>query len=69
MSFAGVDFLGLEEMYTDEERAVRDVVRRWVDERVLPIIEECAYEGTHDIHTLVLGQAVTGFPSYNPPME
>jgi glutaryl-CoA dehydrogenase len=27
------------------------------------------YEGTHDIHTLVLGQAVTGIPSYNPPME
>jgi len=25
------------------------------------------YEGTHDIHTLVLGQAVTGIPSYNPP--
>ena len=27
------------------------------------------YEGTHDIHTLVIGQAVTGIPSYNPPME
>ena len=27
------------------------------------------YEGTHDIHTLVLGQAVTGIPAYNPPME
>ena len=27
------------------------------------------YEGTHDIHTLVIGEAVTGVPSYNPPME
>ena len=27
------------------------------------------YEGTHDIHTLVLGQAVTGIPAYNPPSE
>ncbi|KAA0250259.1 MAG: acyl-CoA dehydrogenase [Acidobacteria bacterium] len=27
------------------------------------------YEGTHDIHTLVIGQAVTGIPSYNPPAE
>ncbi|HEY3124508.1 MAG TPA: acyl-CoA dehydrogenase family protein [Thermoanaerobaculia bacterium] len=27
------------------------------------------YEGTHDIHTLVIGQAVTGIPAYNPPME
>ena len=27
------------------------------------------YEGTHDIHTLVIGEAVTGIPSYNPPVE
>ena len=27
------------------------------------------YEGTHDIHTLIIGEAVTGVPSYNPPME
>jgi glutaryl-CoA dehydrogenase len=27
------------------------------------------YEGTHDIHTLIIGEAVTGIPSYNPPME
>jgi glutaryl-CoA dehydrogenase len=27
------------------------------------------YEGTHDIHTLVIGEAVTGIPSYNPPMS
>ncbi len=27
------------------------------------------YEGTHDIHTLVIGEAVTGIPSYNPPAE
>lgn len=26
------------------------------------------YEGTHDIHGLVIGEAVTGIPSYNPPM-
>jgi glutaryl-CoA dehydrogenase len=27
------------------------------------------YEGTHDIHTLVIGEAVTGVASYNPPSE
>ncbi len=27
------------------------------------------YEGTHDIHTLVIGEAVTGIASYNPPMD
>jgi len=26
------------------------------------------YEGTHDIHGLIIGEAVTGIPSYNPPM-
>ena len=27
------------------------------------------YEGTHDIHGLVIGEAITGIPSYNPPVE
>src|SRR5687768_418727 len=26
------------------------------------------YEGTHDIHNLVIGEAVTGIAAYNPPM-
>ena len=26
------------------------------------------YEGTHDIHALIIGEAVTGIPAYNPPM-
>ncbi len=27
------------------------------------------YEGTHDIHGLVIGEAITGIPSYNPPVQ
>jgi len=27
------------------------------------------YEGTHDIHRLVIGHTVTGIPAYNPPMS
>ena len=27
------------------------------------------YEGTHDIHKLIIGEAVTGIPAYNPPMS
>lgn len=27
------------------------------------------YEGTHDIHNLVIGQTVTGIAAYNPPMS
>jgi glutaryl-CoA dehydrogenase len=26
------------------------------------------YEGTHDIHNLIIGEAVTGVAAYNPPM-
>jgi len=27
------------------------------------------YEGTHDIHNLIIGHTVTGIPAYNPPMS
>src|SRR5260370_1454568 len=27
------------------------------------------YEGTHDIHNLIIGESVTGIPAYNPPMS
>jgi hypothetical protein len=27
------------------------------------------YEGTHDIHGLILGEALTGIPAYNPPLR
>ena len=45
MSFSGVDFLGIEDMLSEDEKAVRDLVRDFVDAEVLPIIEACAYEG------------------------
>ncbi len=25
------------------------------------------YEGTHDIHGLIIGEAITGIPAFNPP--
>jgi hypothetical protein len=25
------------------------------------------YEGTHDIHGLIIGEAITGIPAYNAP--
>lgn len=40
-----LDLYLVEELYTQEERMVRDAVREWVDERVLPNIEEWAWEG------------------------
>ena len=38
MAFEGVDFLGLEDLLSDEERLVRDSVRSFVEDQVIPII-------------------------------
>jgi glutaryl-CoA dehydrogenase len=40
-----VDYLDCDSLFTEEQRLVRDTVRSWVDEKVLPIIEEAAWEG------------------------
>jgi glutaryl-CoA dehydrogenase len=45
LAFAGVDYLDIESLLTEEQRLVRDTVRGWVEEKVMPIIEEAAWEG------------------------
>ena len=40
-----LDFFNIDSLLSEEERAVRDSVRRFVDERVLPIIGKCYVEG------------------------
>ena len=44
--YEGVDFYKMEQHLTEEEIMVRDLVRDWVDEKVLPIIEEYYMKGT-----------------------
>jgi glutaryl-CoA dehydrogenase len=44
--FDGLDFYQLDKLLTEEELMVRDLVRGWVEERVLPIIEDHCREGT-----------------------
>jgi len=44
--FAGVDYLGLIDELTDEERAVQEMVREFVDEEVLPTIGDHFDAGT-----------------------
>jgi len=39
------DFYNLDSVLSEEERAVRDTIRAFVDERVLPIIGDCYIEG------------------------
>jgi glutaryl-CoA dehydrogenase len=40
-----LDFYNIDSLLSEEERAVRDSVRRFVDERVLPVIGKCYVEG------------------------
>lgn len=44
--YVGVDFLGIDDLISEEERAVRDTVRTFVDDRVLPTIEAHYEAGT-----------------------
>ena len=44
--FNGVDFYKLDSLLSEEELMVRDLVRSWVEERVLPIIEGHCRAGT-----------------------
>jgi glutaryl-CoA dehydrogenase len=39
------DFFNIDSALSEEERAIRDTIRRWVDERVLPIIGDCYVQG------------------------
>src|SRR5260370_18324375 len=43
--FQGVDFYDVDGLLSEEERAVRDTVRSWVEEHVLPIIGAHYLEG------------------------
>src|SRR5207253_4840684 len=40
-----LDFFNIDSQLSEDERAVRDSVRHFVDERVLPIIGKCYVEG------------------------
>jgi glutaryl-CoA dehydrogenase len=66
--FAGVDFYGLETLLSEEERAIRDMVRAWVDEHVLPIIAECYIEGRFPTD-LIPVMAELGFLGANLPEQ
>jgi len=68
MPSTGIDFYDVESLLSDEERAVRDTVRRWVDEHVLPIIGEHFIEGKFPTH-LVPQMAELGFFGANLPEE
>jgi glutaryl-CoA dehydrogenase len=46
MPFSGVDYYAIDELFSDEERLVRDTFRRFVDEEVMPGIAKHFRAGT-----------------------
>lgn len=42
--FEGTDFYDLDSSFSEEERMIRDTVRQWVEDRVMPIIGEAYIE-------------------------
>jgi glutaryl-CoA dehydrogenase len=42
--FQGIDFYNLDALLSDEERMIRDTVRDWVEDRVMPVIGEAYIE-------------------------
>ena len=45
MAYEALDFYDIDSLLTDEERMVRDMVRDWVDEKILPNIEKACHDG------------------------
>src|SRR4051812_2618028 len=43
--FKGVDFIELDSLLSEDEILVRDNTRKWVEEKIIPIIEQCNREG------------------------
>ena len=66
--FPGVDYLDFDSLLSEEERAVRDTVRTWVDEHLMPVIGDCYVEGRFP-KELIPGMAELGLFGANLPEE
>jgi glutaryl-CoA dehydrogenase len=68
MGYTGVDFYQMDGLLSEEERAVRDTVRAWVDEHLMPIIGDCYIEGRFP-KQIIPGLAELGVLGANLPEE
>jgi glutaryl-CoA dehydrogenase len=66
--FEAADFYNLEELLTAEERRIRDDVRRWVEERFLPLVAQHYRDGTFPMELVpelaklnVFGPSIKGY--------
>lgn len=51
-AFRQLDYLNLEDQYSEDERMVRDTVRRWVTERYIPLVMDHFENGTFPMETV-----------------
>jgi glutaryl-CoA dehydrogenase len=68
MAYEAPDFYDVDSLLTEEERVVRDTVRGWVEERVMPDIGRHFEDGTFPEHTIremgemgLLGASIEGY--------
>ncbi len=66
--YTGVDFYDVDSLLSEEERAVRDTVRQWVDDQLIPVIGDCYIEGRFP-KQLIPGMAELGLFGANLPEE
>jgi len=67
-TFQGIDYFDIDSLLSEEERMVRDTVRDWVDDNLLPIIEE-AYIQRRFPKELIPQMAELGIFGANLPEE
>ena len=66
--FQGVDYYLLDDLLTDEEKLIRNSVRDYVEDKFIPLIEECYMKGEFPSHVIpeigemgVLGCSLKGY--------
>src|ERR1700674_4956877 len=60
IKFRGVDFIEFDSLLSDDERLVRDTARKFIEDNLIPIIEECNRAGRFP-RELVKPMAELGF--------
>src|ERR1700704_2093785 len=60
IKFRGVDFIAFDSLLNDDERLVRDTARKFIEDKLIPIIEECNRAGRFP-RELVKPMAELGF--------
>ncbi len=68
MAFQGVDYYNIDEFLSDDEKLVRQTVRDFVDNEVMPVIEE-AYQGAYFPMDLVAKMGELGVFGMTLPQE